>query len=853
MKILRPYQLEAVLYAFEQWKSYRSTLISLPTGTGKTVTAAEIIRRMYPKRTMFLAHRRELIFQAKATIEAHTGLSCGVEMQHLRANDTLFGRESVVISTIQTQSSAKRMEKFDPMEFGLVVADECFPAGTLVDGRPIESISPGEHVRTHFGWGCVTHKFQKSCSRIVVITFLSGRQLICTPNHPVWTFRGFVPSEGLVFGDITLYDKMHNLRGRHSERTQALQSSRMPIRTCAKNNRGDVLEAWRTDNKVSEKKWNVFLSRTPNGIFTTQSNGVETYRSRREWDRPDSAAKTIIDSDWFTNGSGDCNEHSKRVRVSTLLQSGHRGRASEDCNRGGRALSRLPVEKRSRSEESHVFGVDRVESVAFFQSGGDGEFDRLCPDGVVYNLEVSNGNTYFANGYLVHNCHHAPADSWRRVIGHYQKNPDTKLLGLTATPDRADEIALGTMFESVAYDYEILDAIRQGYLVDIEQFRVFLGDLDLSKVRTTAGDLNHVDLANVLESEGNVHGMAHAILEKCADKKTLVFTESVHQSELICSILNAKKAGCAVWASGKTEDEERARILQRFAAGDVQFAVNCALWTEGFDLPSIEAIALCKPTKSRALQAQMIGRGLRPLPGTVEELGSDSERRCEIGASAKRSCLILDFVGNCGRHQLVSPADILGGRILPEVLERAKVILNKGGGSAVGAIKAARQQLDQEEKDRLEEQARQKKAEEERIAQAIKRREEQERKRQEKLMEVRQRMNIRCDYKAVKVDAFSAVGLERSNPRGWDAGKTLTPKQRMILKKGGVDASKLSYSDARAMIGEIMARWDSGLCSVPQAKLLTRYGYDARTITRVQARILIDKLKANGWKRLEVQ
>ena len=88
---------------------------------------------------------------------------------------------------------------------------------------------------------------------------------------------------------------------------------------------------------------------------------------------------------------------------------------------------------------------------------------------------------------IIDEAHHATSPSYRRVIDYYRTNPALKVLGVTATPDRADEEALGQVFQSVAFDYEVLDAIHDGWLVPIEQQMVHVEGLDYSSIRTTAG------------------------------------------------------------------------------------------------------------------------------------------------------------------------------------------------------------------------------------------------------------------------------------------------------------------------------------------------------------------------------
>src|SRR3990167_2301775 len=274
---------------------------------------------------------------------------------------------------------------------------------------------------------------------------------------------------------------------------------------------------------------------------------------------------------------------------------------------------------------------------------------------------------------VIDEAHHCTANSYRAVIDYYKSNPDLRVLGVTATPDRTDEEALGQVFKTVAFDYEILDAIHDGYLVPVEQQLVSISGLDFSNVRTTAGDLNGADLAAVMEQEEMMQGVASASIEIVGNRRAVVFTSSVKHAETISSIFNRHRNGMCEWVCGTTPKEERRRILDDFQNGRVQVVANCAVLTEGFDNTGVEVIIMARPTKSRSLYAQMAGRAMRPLPGVIDglEAASADERKSAIATSAKSSCKIIDFVGNSGRHKLMTTADILGGNVSEEAIEKA--------------------------------------------------------------------------------------------------------------------------------------------------------------------------------------
>lgn len=260
---------------------------------------------------------------------------------------------------------------------------------------------------------------------------------------------------------------------------------------------------------------------------------------------------------------------------------------------------------------------------------------------------------------MVDESHHALAGSYLRVLEHFA---GAKVIGVTATPDRGDDLALGQVFESVAHSYGIREAIDDGFLSPIRQHAVIVEGLDFSKCRTTAGDLNGGDLDRIMREEEHLHAVADPIFQLAGDRPTLTFASSVEHATLLADQLNRRAGGentpkSARALSGETPAEERASTLVAFSRGEFQHLVNCALFLEGYDEPRISCVAVARPTKSRALYAQMLGRGTRLSPET-----------------GKADCLVIDFVGNAGRHSLISPLDIFEGDMTPPEREAAEEI-----------------------------------------------------------------------------------------------------------------------------------------------------------------------------------
>lgn len=451
-----------------------------------------------------------------------------------------------------------------------------------------------------------------------------------------------------------------------------------------------------------------------------------------------------------------------------------------------------------------------VSTIQTLTAGGDGggRMTKFAPDD--FSLIVTD------------EAHHATSPSYRKVFDYFLTNPNMKLLGVTATPDRADEEALGQVFESVAFDYEILDAIHDGWLVPIEQQMVEIADLDFSGIRTTAGDLNGSDLAAVMEAEKPLLGIADATMEIARDKKTLVFAASVAHAEALCGIFNRYQPGIASWVCGKTDREDRKTILGKFKRGDFRIVCNCGVLTEGFDDPGVEAVVMARPTKSRSLYSQMCGRATRPVDDIAHALNDEPHgdaRKAMIAASSKPACLIVDFVGNSGKHKLVTSADILGGKVSEQAIESA-IIQARNAGRPVRMDEL----LDEEE---------------------IK---VQQEKRQAEDAARKQQIKAKAKYTATKVDPFDVLQIKPVAERGWDKGKKLSERQRGILReKMGLDPDEIPYSQAKQLIDEQFRRWEYNLCTFKQAKWLKKFGYST-DMTFEQANRTMNALASNGWK-----
>lgn len=240
-------------------------------------------------------------------------------------------------------------------------------------------------------------------------------------------------------------------------------------------------------------------------------------------------------------------------------------------------------------------------------------------------------------------CHRSTSDMYGDIFAHFST---AKLLGLTATPDRADGVSLGNVFETVAYEMSMLQAIRDGWLVRLE-FKTARTNFDPKRLKTIAGEVDAGSVERELLRAGVLHDAANTLAELADGSRTVAFLPTVAASKAFMVELSARGVRAA-HIDGTTPQTIRDQTFRAFVDGHISVLSNVAVLTEGWDCPVASVIALLSPTKSRARLAQCIGRGTRRAPG-------------------KDSALIIDFVpGRMKRGRLAAPADALAGKMLDD-------------------------------------------------------------------------------------------------------------------------------------------------------------------------------------------
>lgn len=235
-------------------------------------------------------------------------------------------------------------------------------------------------------------------------------------------------------------------------------------------------------------------------------------------------------------------------------------------------------------------------------------------------------------------AHHSAADSYvatfKRFVG-----PNTLLLGVTATAHRLDNKPLhGTdqraIYDEVTYEYGILQGVEDKFLCPIRAVYVET-NLDLSQVKTTAGDYNTHQLAEAIEDSDLDLQTVAAWLRYAEGRRTITFSPTIETARALQASFEAANVRSVVIDSQMRADD-RAEAVRMFRSGEATVLCNCGIATEGFDVPECACVVLGRPTQSWSLYSQMIGRGTRIAPG-------------------KKDLLVLDMCQMILKHNLAKP------------------------------------------------------------------------------------------------------------------------------------------------------------------------------------------------------
>ena len=361
---------------------------------------------------------------------------------------------------------------------------------------------------------------------------------------------------------------------------------------------------------------------------------------------------------------------------------------------------------------------------------------------------------------VVDEAHHCVADMWQTVLGHFDSH--AKVVGFTATPLRSDKRELGSYFDEVSYEIGLRQLINDGYLCPIK-LKALPTKIDISNVPTVAGDFHpgkiHDTLTPLLEE------IAGQIKENAQGRKTLVFLPLIETSKQFTAICN--KIGLKAHHVSSAEKDKRT-LLKYFGSCEGELMSNAMLLSEGYDNPKISCLVNLRPTKSTPLYCQMIGRGTRI-------------------ADSKDDLLVLDFLWDHHRHNLVRPANIF-----TESQDVARLMTERsfGGGE---------QDMSDLERDAIS---------------------ERRRTLEDRIRENRQRKAKTLDPTEVSLMLGDMRAAEYEPTMAWHFDP-VTAKQRQLLGSAKIDLESVQdKGHAAKLISMVVPRWSNKLATLKQVKML---------------------------------
>ena len=394
---------------------------------------------------------------------------------------------------------------------------------------------------------------------------------------------------------------------------------------------------------------------------------------------------------------------------------------------------------------------------------------------------------------IIDEAHHAITDGYRRILDYFS---GAKVLGVTATPDRGDMRNLGEVFDSLAFEYKLTDAIKEGYLCKIMAQTIPL-QLDITSVTMSGGDYAVGDLGTALDPY--LEQIAAEMARRCKSRKTVVFLPLIKTSQKFRDLLNAHGFRAAE-VNGQSAD--RKEVLADFDAGKYNVLCNSMLLTEGWDCPSVDCVVVLRPTKVRSLYSQMVGRGTRLSPG-------------------KTDLLLLDFLWMTDKHELCRPADLVceDRTVARQMTEHL---------AETGCPEDIEEAAAQASEDVVAQR-------EEALAKQL---EEQRRKKAKLVDPLQYEMSIQAEDLSGYVPTF-----------GWEAGPPSEQQTAALEKLGILPDAVESAGKAALLLDRLNKRRDEGLTTPKQIRCLEKYGFQhVGTWSFEAARHMIDRIAAQGWR-----
>ena len=632
-------------------------LLNLSCGKGKTVLALHLIeQRKVP--ALVIVNNTTLINQWRDRIQEFLDVPGGIGLIQGPPNKWDWQGRGIVLAMIHSLGLRHaQLPMGIDRYFGLVIYDECFVAGTPVDGIPIEQRKVGDLVWSFDeDTGSITkqpveHVFV-SRPRNLMSVIVGGEEIVCTHNHPFWTQRRWVAAIHLTCEDVVLCFMKEQRREEdlpmwetnsgkgdrgllpdvlRGEKTKQVHKVPHVLRQLW----GAGARAWAEGSRAMAAFWKGVLLRRLYGCVeieeklrggarhqhTESKDQLSTYEEEepdercsdareaednsprhgvapsstgREWTRDSRPTAATGQLSRLAHGSYDLHQGSEARRGTHALQNRYSERGTEDRHRGGRPITPVLSEARTGRSERRLPAWTRVDRTKVHQQTSDGTFGGRCPNGLVYNLQIKGSPTYLVGrGPVVHNCHHVSAPLFLPTAPLFYGERH----GLTATTNREDGL-------EAMYQYHI----GQAYFRDLSQdlkprvyfqacaFRPNLNDpLVQEAINDKNGKLCIPRLRNYLGTHPECNEFIASKLRKPLEsgRKVLALSHSVEQLQM----LNAMFADSGL-CTGNEKPEDRITTIQtkRLSFGTLQ------LVKEALDEASLDTLFFLTPFGSSAIE-----------------------------------------------------------------------------------------------------------------------------------------------------------------------------------------------------------------------------------------------------------
>jgi superfamily II DNA or RNA helicase len=561
----------------------------------------------------------------------------------------------ITFATVQTLIKAIDKGQVKQDDFGMLIVDECFPAGTKVNTpsgyKNIEDIRVGDvvysynHVKNRIEEKQVNYLFNKETNNLLKIKLSNGKILTCTNNHPIFVNGEYKRADKIEIGD-ELYElqpmwKRNIKRELHTkavaDKNTILQKEEYDLlfKGVWENSKQQLYNTKKQNNKTTRndrEQSNEKRERSQRCIKKTERNRTQTQDTRWKWKRTDRASRNVIErikrewNNWCSRIS-NTNQNDKRKWIPNLLQSGYCDSRQTISNRNRRGFSHVVGTPRTRQKENEIFRTIRVESIEIQEQTSSRKSTRDNKETTVYNIGVEDNHNYFTNDILVHNCHRTSTNPeslqmFRTCIEYFAAR---YRLGLTATLHRSDGLqeCITKIIGDVIYeikkdgndyvccyeDKELLrfpvDSFQVPATIKIIETNYDIYDKDVFD--KNGGTIVYARLISDLSMNEERNNLIITELNKI-NGSTIVLSDRVEQLKYLCSQVNS-----GVQIDGGTPKKEREQALEDMRNGKYKYLfASYQLAKEGLDVQILSNLVMASPVRDFAIVTQAIGRIQRP-------------------------------------------------------------------------------------------------------------------------------------------------------------------------------------------------------------------------------------------------